>query len=56
MNPIDLVRLRDFSDGTEAGLRDLAGLFVTHMNECLEALQRGVAEQNGELMRTEGRE
>lgn len=53
MKPIDLDRLRDFSDGTEAGLRDLAGLFLAHLDECLEALQRGVAEQDGELMRTE---
>jgi HPt (histidine-containing phosphotransfer) domain-containing protein len=53
MNPIDLARLRDFSDGTDAGLRDLAGLFVTHMDECLIALRRGVAEQDVELIRSE---
>ena len=53
MNPIDLDRLRDFSDGTESGLRDLAGLFLSHLDECIEALQRGVAEQDGELMRAE---
>jgi hypothetical protein len=53
MNPIDLTRLREFSDGTESGLRDLAGLFVTHMEECLLAIRRGVAEQDGEVIRTE---
>jgi HPt (histidine-containing phosphotransfer) domain-containing protein len=53
MQPIDLARLRDFSDGTEAGLRDLAALFVTHMDECLQALQRGAAAQDAEVFRTE---
>jgi HPt (histidine-containing phosphotransfer) domain-containing protein len=53
MNPIDLARLRDFSDGTDAGLRELAGLFVTHMDECLAALRQGVVAQDGELIRTE---
>ena len=28
MTPIDLTRLRDFSDGTQAGLRDLAALLL----------------------------
>jgi HPt (histidine-containing phosphotransfer) domain-containing protein len=53
MNPIDLTRLRDFSDGTEAGLRDLAGLFVTHMDECVTALRRGVETQDVDLIRVE---
>ena len=53
MNPIDLTRLRDLSDGTESGLRDLAALFVTHMEECLLAIRRGVAERDGEVIRTE---
>ena len=53
MNPIDLTRLRDFSDGTESGLRDLAALFVTHMEECLRAISRGVAGQDAEVIRTE---
>ena len=53
MNPIDLTRLRDFSDGTESGLRDLAALFVTHMEECLLAIRRGVAEQDADVIRTE---
>ena len=53
MQPIDLARLREFSDGTETGLRDLAGLFVTHMNECLEALRHGVDGQDAALIRTE---
>ena len=50
MNPIDLTRLRDFSDGTESGLRDLAALFVTHMEECLLAIRRGVAEHDSEVI------
>jgi HPt (histidine-containing phosphotransfer) domain-containing protein len=53
MNPIDVTRLRDFSDGTESGLRDLAALLVTHMEECLLAIRRGVAEQDGEVIRSE---
>jgi HPt (histidine-containing phosphotransfer) domain-containing protein len=53
MNPIDLTRLRDFSDGTESGLRELAALFVTHMEECLLAIRRGVAEWDGEVIRSE---
>ena len=53
MTPIDLTRLRDFSDGTEAGLRDLAGLFVTHMEECLLAIQRAVEERDSAVIRSE---
>src|SRR5215203_4711013 len=53
MRPIDLTRLRDFSDGTESGLRDLAALFVTHMEECLLAISGGVAGQDAEVIRTE---
>ena len=53
MNPIDLPRLRDFSDGTEAGLRELAALLITHMDECLAALRRGAAEQDAETIRIE---
>jgi hypothetical protein len=46
MTPIDLTRLRDFSDGTESGRRDLAALFVTHMEECLLAIRRAVDERD----------
>ena len=53
MNPIDLTRLRDFSDGTESGLRDLAALLVTHMEECLLAICRAVDEQDGAVIRSE---
>lgn len=53
MTPIDLDRLQDFSDGTESGLRDLAAMLVTHMEECLVAIRRGVAERDSELLRTE---
>ena len=53
MTPIDLTRLRDFSDGTEAGLRDLAALFVMHMDECLLAIQRAVEERDSAVIRSE---
>jgi HPt (histidine-containing phosphotransfer) domain-containing protein len=53
MTPIDLTRLRDFSDGTEAGLRDLAALFVTHMEECLLAIRRAAEEGDGAVIRAE---
>ena len=53
MTPIDLTRLRDFSDGTEPGLRDLAALFVTHMEECLLAIRRAVDGRDSEVIRSE---
>jgi HPt (histidine-containing phosphotransfer) domain-containing protein len=53
MNPIDVNRLQDFSDGTESGLRDLVSLLVTHMEECLLAIRRGVAEKDSEIIRAE---
>ena len=53
MNPIDLNRLQDFSDGTESGLRDLAALLVTHVEECLVAIRGGVAEKDSEVIRVE---
>ena len=53
MTPIDLTRLRDFSDGTEPGLRDLAALFVTHMEECLLAIRRAVDERDSDVIRSE---
>ena len=53
MTPIDLTRLRDFSDGTEAGLRDLAALFVTHMDECLIAIRRAAAARDSAAIRAE---
>jgi HPt (histidine-containing phosphotransfer) domain-containing protein len=53
MKPIDLNRLQDFSDGTEAGLRDLAAMLVGHMEECLAAIRRGVTGQDSEVVRSE---
>jgi len=53
MNPIDLNRLQDFSDGTESGLRDLAALLATHVEECLVAIRGGVAGQDSEMIRVE---
>jgi len=53
MNPVDMNRLQDFSDGSESGLRDLAALLVTHVEECLVAIRRGVAEKDGETIRSE---
>jgi HPt (histidine-containing phosphotransfer) domain-containing protein len=53
MTPIDLTRLRDFSDGTDTGLRDLAALLVTHMEECLLAIRRAVEERDSPAIRSE---
>ena len=43
MDPIDLARLRDFSDGTDSGVRELARFFLQHMDECLSAVRAAVA-------------
>jgi len=53
MKPIDLNRLQDFSDGTESGLRDLVALVVSHVEECLLAIRRGVEDKDSEVIRTE---
>ena len=53
MAPIDLARLRDFSDGTDQGMRELAGLFLSHMEECVEALRSGMQAGDSERLRTE---
>src|SRR5688500_561077 len=53
MDPINLARLRDFSDGTDAGMRELADMFLTHMDECAEALAGAVAESRLERIRAE---
>ena len=43
-NPIDLERFRDCSDGTEAGLDQLADLFLAHIVETADALRPAVTE------------
>ena len=53
MDPINLVRLRDFSDGTDAGMRQLADMFLTHMDECAEALADAVAGSRLDHVRAE---
>jgi len=53
MPPIDLARLRDFSDGSDQGMRELAGLFLSHMDDCVQALRAGIEAGDGEQLRTE---
>ena len=53
MDPIDLARLRDFSDGTDNGMRELARMFLQHMDECLAAVRTAVAAGDWGSVRTE---
>ena len=53
MDPIDLSRLREFSDGTDHGVRYLAALFLGHMDECVAAIRAAVEAGDGERIRTE---
>ena len=53
MDPIDLARLRDFSDGTDAGMRELADMFMEHMADCAAALRPAVAEGRADVIRAE---
>jgi HPt (histidine-containing phosphotransfer) domain-containing protein len=39
-DPVDLERLREFSDGTDDGIRTLAGLFLDELEEAARALGR----------------
>jgi len=39
-DPVDLERLREFSDGTGDGVRTLAGLFLDELEEAARALGR----------------
>jgi|SRR6185436_7388389 len=39
-DPVDLERLREFSDGTNDGVRTLAGLFLDELEEAARALGR----------------
>jgi HPt (histidine-containing phosphotransfer) domain-containing protein len=39
-DPVDLERLREFSDGTDDGVRTLAGLFLDELQEAARALGR----------------
>jgi HPt (histidine-containing phosphotransfer) domain-containing protein len=41
-DPVDLERLREFSDGTDDGVRTLAGLFLDELEEAARALGRSV--------------
>ena len=51
-DPIDLVRLREFSDGTPEGVRQLSDMFVSHMTESIAALRPAVDEGRAEDIRT----
>jgi CheY-like chemotaxis protein len=53
MPPVDMARLRDFSDGTDAGVRQLADMFVSHMTECLEGLRVAAESGNKSVLRAE---
>ena len=39
-DPVDLERLREFSDGSDDGVRTLAGLFLDELEEAARALGR----------------
>ena len=52
-NPIDLARLREFSDGTPDGLRQLAEMFLTHMAETTSALRPAVTNARADIIRAE---
>ena len=39
-DPVDLERLREFSDGTDQGVRTLAALFLDELEEAVRALER----------------
>jgi HPt (histidine-containing phosphotransfer) domain-containing protein len=42
-DPVDLERLREFSDGTDDGVRTLAGLFLDELEEAARALGRSAS-------------
>lgn len=48
-DPVDLERLREFSDGTDDGVRTLAGLFLEELEEAARALERSAAGAGTEL-------
>ena len=52
-NPIDLERFRDCSDGTPAGLQQLADMFLERMSEAAHALGPAVRDAQAEVIRTE---
>jgi HPt (histidine-containing phosphotransfer) domain-containing protein len=49
-NPIDLERFRDCSDGTAAGLEELADLFLAHIAETAEALHPAVRDAQADVI------
>jgi HPt (histidine-containing phosphotransfer) domain-containing protein len=53
MNPIDLSRLRDFSDGTPEGLAELSAMFRDHMLEAANLLRPASAAGDAEVLRVE---
>jgi len=53
MNPIDLARLRDFSENTGEGLREFVALFLTHMAELVKTLGAAVAAKDAAAIRSE---
>ena len=53
MGPIDFVRLREFSDGTPEGLRDLCTMFLDHLREVTGVLRGAAADGRAEVLRVE---
>jgi HPt (histidine-containing phosphotransfer) domain-containing protein len=53
MAPIDLGRLRAFSDGTPAGLQQLCGMFLEHMREAADILRPAAAGRNADVLQAE---
>ena len=53
MDPIDLARLRDFSDGSDGGMRELARMFLQHMDECMVAVRDASASADWGSVRNE---
>jgi HPt (histidine-containing phosphotransfer) domain-containing protein len=50
-DPVDVARLREFSDGSAEGLQQLIDLFLAHMHESAEALRPAVADLRAEEIR-----
>jgi HPt (histidine-containing phosphotransfer) domain-containing protein len=50
-DPIDAARLREFSDGTSEGLKQLSEMFVAHMVESANALRPAVDRASAEEIR-----
>jgi HPt (histidine-containing phosphotransfer) domain-containing protein len=52
-SPVDLERMREFCDGTEQGLWELADMFVAHLSEAVTTLQAAVGDAQADAIRAE---